>query len=252
MQRGMNSGGLMKERRGEMKRLIATGNTADVFEYEEGKVCKLFREDYSQPAIEREYHNAKQMKQLGIAVPACYGIITSHKRSGIIYERIEGKSLLEHCTETQDTTFLEETLVTLHTSILQNHTREVMSYKDFLIQLIPKDTSEGSVLVERINNLPEGDALCHGDFHPMNIMVTGHKEVFLIDFMNVCHGPWQYDVARTYFLISYDDIPNEAPHKQVFLQMKRQLADTYLEKMNVVYKEIEGLLAIIHACRQYE
>ena len=114
------------------------------------------------------------------------------------------------------------------------------------------DLREGEALIDQINNLPEGDYLCHGDFHPMNIMVTEQKEVFLIDFMNVCHGPWQYDVARTYFLISYDDIPDEAPHKQVLLQMKRQLAGNYLEKMNVAYKEIEDFLFIIYGCRQYE
>ncbi|MGL6173524.1 MAG: hypothetical protein ACRC1P_02840 [Cellulosilyticaceae bacterium] len=151
--------GELIERRGEMKSLIATGNTADVFEYGEDKVCKLFREGYSQLAIEREWHNANQIKQLDIAVPGCYGIITNDKRSGIIYERIDGKSLLAYCLETQDTTFLEDTLVTLHTRILQNHTREVMSYKDFLMQLIPKDTREGNVLIEQIKNLPEGDYL---------------------------------------------------------------------------------------------
>lgn len=35
--------------------MIGVGNTAEVFEYGEGKVCKLFFPGYPKDAVEREY-----------------------------------------------------------------------------------------------------------------------------------------------------------------------------------------------------
>ena len=34
---------------------MATGNTAEVFEYDEGKVCKLFKDGYPLDSIKREF-----------------------------------------------------------------------------------------------------------------------------------------------------------------------------------------------------
>ena len=38
-------------------KLIATGNTAEVFEYEEEKVLKLFKAGYPLELIQREFNN---------------------------------------------------------------------------------------------------------------------------------------------------------------------------------------------------
>lgn len=70
--------------------------------------------------------------------------------------------------------------------------------------------------------------------------------------MNVCCGPWQYDVARTYFLISNGDLPNEAENKEKILEMQREFAELYLKKMNVRYEEIADFISIISRCRKYE
>ena len=53
-----------------------------------------------------------------------------------------------------------------------------------------------------IDKLADGDTLCHGDFHPGNILLSGDG-AFIIDFMNVCCGNYLYDVART------GECPNE-------------------------------------------
>lgn len=66
--------------------------------------------------------------------------------------------------------------------------------------------------------MPDDDCLLHGDFHPNNILVMPNGTPVIIDFMNVCHGPALYDVARTYVLIKeYDG----------------SLADRYLKEIDV-------------------
>ena len=44
-------------------KLIATGNTAEVFEYEEDKVLKLFKAGYPLEQIQREFNNTVIMNR---------------------------------------------------------------------------------------------------------------------------------------------------------------------------------------------
>lgn len=46
---------------------------------------------------------------------------------------------------------------------------------------------ERKELLEMIDNLADGNALCHGDFHPGNIQMS-EGNIYVIDFMNVCKG----------------------------------------------------------------
>lgn len=63
-------------------KLIAKGNTAEVYDYEDNKICKLFYSGYSEDAIRREYNNAQIIKNenINIPVPICYGITKYKKR----------------------------------------------------------------------------------------------------------------------------------------------------------------------------
>ena len=60
----------------------------------------------------------------------------------------------------------------------------------------------------------------------------------MIDFANVCRGTKKYDIARSYFLME------EAGAKQ--------LAEIYLEKMQVNFVEIKEFYEVIAAVRKYE
>ena len=94
--------------------------------------------------------------------------------------------------------------------------------------------------------------MCHGDYHPGNVWVDTNGKVLVIDFMNVCHGPRQYDVASTYVLISEGDIQQEIHNRKEIGHMQKQLADIYLKKLNVSYNEISKYVSIIRRCRKYE
>lgn len=50
-------------------RVLGRGNTAEVIEQDNSKVCKLFYKGYPHSAIEREYNNAKLMETLDIPMP---------------------------------------------------------------------------------------------------------------------------------------------------------------------------------------
>lgn len=238
-------------------KLIGRGHTAEIYEYEEGKICKLFFNWNTEEAVNRECHNAMVIQKCVQAVPRCYGIIEQDGRKGIIYEQIKGKPLIEKYFEDGDGVFMLETLTEMQESILACHTKEVMSNKDFCAALVKhaclaKGLEVNEDEMKKIAELPDGDSLCHGDFHPFNVMVTKENKAYAIDFMNLCRGPREYDIARTYYLIRYGDVPKDAPNKNDIIKMQEELAESYLIRMNVRHKDIEKYIEVVKICRKYE
>jgi Ser/Thr protein kinase RdoA (MazF antagonist) len=55
-------------------------------------------------------------------------------------------------------------------------------------------------LLDRLTTSPDGDRLCHGDFHPFNILgQLGHETI--VDWLDASRGEPAADVCRSYVLI---------------------------------------------------
>lgn len=67
--------------------LLGKGNTAEVFEYKNGKVCKLFFEGYPHEYVGLEFKNAKEMYRNEIRVPKPFQIVMIENREGIKSEK---------------------------------------------------------------------------------------------------------------------------------------------------------------------
>lgn len=71
----------MVERQGEINmkygKLIGKGNTAAVYEWEEGTVLKLFDQGYPKNAVEREFQNAKAINGMSFAKPNVIRVVTA-------------------------------------------------------------------------------------------------------------------------------------------------------------------------------
>lgn len=67
--------------------------------------------------------------------------------------------------------------------------------------------------------------------------------------MNVCHGDYLYDVARTVYLVEYTPVPEGAKEKDMILKFKKSLADLYLLQMNVTREMIKDYLSVIIIAR---
>ena len=231
--------------------IIGVGNTATVFEWEEGKVLKLFYEGYPKEAVEREFHNAKAISDMDFAKPKAYEIIFRGEQMGIIYDRVQGESLLDWVMRTGDLQECAVYMAKLHKEIVKNRISNVPNYKDFLkynLVKVASTSSENKEVLEMLDKLLDGDTLCHGDFHPGNILICdGHTIV--IDFMNVCHGDFLYDIARTVFLLEFTPVPLEMDNREMILNFKKTLADLYLIQMNVTREAIQDYLSVIIAAR---
>jgi hypothetical protein len=67
--------------------------------------------------------------------------------------------------------------------------------------------------------------------------------------MNVCHGDFLYDVARTVFLVECTPAPADADDREMILRFKKTLADLYLIEMNVTREMIQDYLSVIISAR---
>jgi uncharacterized protein (TIGR02172 family) len=235
-------------------KIIGVGNTASVYEWEEGKVLKLFNQGYPNDAVENEYHNAMAIRDMNFAKPKAYEIISYEERKGIIYDSVEGETLLDRVMRTGDVQECAKYMGKLHKAIIQNEISNVTNYKDFLRYHLPNallPIDKQKKLLQMIDKLPNGNALCHGDFHPGNILISGGF-AYAIDFMNVCHGDFLYDVARTVFLVEYTPVPAETKDIDMLLHLKKTLTDLYLIQMNVTREMIQDYLTVIITVRKGE
>lgn len=230
-------------------KLIAKGNTAEVFEYCEDKVCKLFYPGYPLESVNVEFNNAKLLNNMKISVPMCYGQIYIDNRHGLIYEKVKGRNLIDYFTDPSSYNMVILTLVNTHKEILEHECSSLQSYKDFIRSII-KDRD--MVILKALDDLPDGNALCHGDFHPGNIMINNDGGIKIIDFMNICRGPKEYDIARTYYLVGYSSLPDDMDNIDAIQAIRRTLAEDYLGKMAIGKEDITPFLSIIERCHFYE
>jgi aminoglycoside phosphotransferase (APT) family kinase protein len=55
-------------------------------------------------------------------------------------------------------------------------------------------------LLDALHSQPEADRVCHGDFHPANLLISGN-EANIIDWIDASRGNPLADVARTSIIL---------------------------------------------------
>jgi Predicted aminoglycoside phosphotransferase len=185
---------------------IAQGRTAEIYLWDDGHVLKLYRDGCPADWVEYEARVASAIHEAGIPSPAIGEIVEVKSRHGLIYERLEGVSMLQDMNA-RPWLLLKHarSLANLHVQINQKSITGLPSYKDRLRYDINSSAHLGADLRDKtlalLEILPDGKNVCHGDFHPDNVILTKAGPI-VIDWMTASAGsPWT-DVARTNLLLS--------------------------------------------------
>ncbi|ABX43688.1 aminoglycoside phosphotransferase family protein [Lachnoclostridium phytofermentans] len=237
-------------------KMIGQGNTANVYEWEDGKVLKLFHQGYPINSVKKEYENAKRLNLMNFEKPMVYDIVAVSEQYGILYDKVNGISMFDWLMTTGDMKVCAQKIAQLQNRINENKANEFMDYKEFLQNNLQRVVlsgdmearKQGEEMLHLLTTLKDGENLCHGDYHPGNIFIEGDK-VSVIDFMNCCKGPREYDIARSLYLMQYSPIPQNMPGVEELLKAREQLADHYLNYMKVSRKELKDYLAVISVSR---
>ncbi len=196
--------------------IIGTGRTADVLSWGEGRVLKHFQPGRPAAKVEREFMVTRAAKAAGLPVPAAYELVAVEGRLGIVFERIEGVTMLKQFQSQPWKLFAATRLVAeLHAQVHGWPAPPEIPPLRLRIEARIEDAqglSEADKQIARrcLDRLPEGDALCHGDFHPDNILLTASGPV-IIDWGGGSRGDPLADVAQTIVLIQKESLPSETP-----------------------------------------
>ena len=184
---------------------IGAGRTAEVYDYKDDKVLKLFYSAFSTNIIEDEYLIAKNISTTTSLVPKVYDIVHTRNRTGIVYEKIKGEMLSDYLSgNIISTRKIIRKFVQTQRRISNINVENVPSHTNKLRQKITGSCllsdSEKEIVLKYLSIINNNE-LCHGDYHPENVFVDQNHDFKVIDWANMFVSNKYLDIARTYYLI---------------------------------------------------
>jgi Ser/Thr protein kinase RdoA (MazF antagonist) len=229
---------------GPLGAVIGAGKEAEIFEYGSA-VSKLYRSNAPKRAAFREGAILALVESFGLPVPQVHSVRQIGRRWGVIMSRAEGPSFAEAMLANRSllAAYLNE-MARLHLGIHSHAAVQLPGAKARLATDIVKaevlGTPQQDALLRRLADMPDGDRLCHGDFHPLNILGPLGRAI-IVDWPNASRGVPAADVCRSYVLIR-----SVAP----------DIADAYVEAYaavsNLDVQEVWAWLPLIAAARLAE
>jgi uncharacterized protein (TIGR02172 family) len=214
---------------------LAEGRMAEVFEYGEEHVLKLFRAEASQWDIDHEVHNSRIVYETGFDAPHVHKVIEVNNRPGIVFERIYGASMLALLM--QEPARIEEFACIFAEVHARMHTFQGAGLRSQRQKIVHRINSASALsqavrheLVRRVATLDDGIVVCHGDFHPENVLITASGPR-VIDWLDATSGSALADIARSILIL---DCTIHDPRKFIAGMSNRdalgQFRDTYLAR----------------------
>lgn len=219
----------------ERRRPLAEGRTAEVFAHGPDRVVKVLRPGFPDALGEQEAVAAALADRAAVGAPRFFGPTRVDGRFALVYERRDGVSMLERLVARPwQAGRLGARLGDLHAVM---HGATAASLPDFAAAvrraIAGAERHIGAETVaralERIERLPSGTALCHGDFHPGNVVISRTGPA-VIDWLTAGSGPPAADVARTLFLLRDGRVPPEmsAPRRAFVSMLRQRFSAAYL------------------------
>ena len=213
--------------------------------YRDGDLCyKVFAADYKKSDIFNEALNQTRVEETGLFIPKVHEVKKlDDGRLAIVMDYVEGKSLATLIAENpskrlQYVTRLIDIQLSMH-SLTSPELNKQRAKFDRKIDLSGLDATTRYELHVRLGGMPKHNKLCHGDFNPSNIIITGDGTPYIIDWAHATQGNSSADVARTYLLF--------------YLAGKKELGDKYLKlyckKSDTAIQYVQRWIPIVAASR---
>jgi len=189
----------------DLGRPLAIGGTAEIYDWEPGWILKLYFDRFGTEMADYEHRIATAISATGSLVPAVGKIINVNGRIGLLYQKCAGDQMGEDLARhpwrlVSYALTLAELRAEMHTKPIQADIPSLHSRLEHKIrEAKPLPGILRTAALEALETMPDGDRLCHGDFHLGNIMLGGTQPV-IIDWIDASIGSPLADVARTSIL----------------------------------------------------
>jgi len=208
---------------------LARGRTAEIYAWEQGQVLKLFYPSFAQSAVQYEADVARQVQATGLRVPAVGAVVEAAGRSGILYERIAGKPLMDQLRRQprQSARQLGELHAQVHAQLGATLPNQRQRLVRRITEAQPLPAELRAWVLDQLAAQPDGAQLCHGDFHPQNVLLTPNGPI-IIDWVDATQGNPLADIARTLTLLRFAGLSIRPVSRWFESQVRRWLSAVYL------------------------
>ncbi len=226
---------------------LGEGREAEVFAWSEGRALRLFRDGFARD-VEHERLAVAAARAGRIPTPLLHELLRVAGREGVVLDRVDGETQLELVgrkpwfllREARRTGRLHARLHALVAPAglqsLQERVRERIEHARAPGRL-------AAIALKAMADLPSASQLCHGDYHPGNLLVEASGRHVVIDWGGASAGPAEADVARTIVLLRLGTPDDPSPAIRVIARFARRLLITgYLRGYRSVTKLDESLL----------
>ncbi len=236
---------LVKQLEIKLDHRIGQGNTAEIYDIGSDKILKLFREGLPKAAVDTEYKVSVAVAEILDSVPKVYERVVAQGREGIVYEKLVGNDMLKEMLKgICKMNHYAKDLAHYHLQIQTSVESEIPTVKEKL----QNDIMRADMLSEEkkqkifayMEKLPDGNSLCHFDFHPGNVMIVQDTPYFL-DWMTGCKGDACADVMRTCIMLTYgEDIHQPWAARKIVSLFQHKICRQYIkEYLNISHKAWE-------------
>lgn len=234
---------------------LADGNTATVHELDADRVIKRFRAGVDREVAIREYTNTTVAYQAGLPVPEVRELTSIDGNPAIVLDRVEGETMLSVWRRRPwRVRGFARQLADLHATIHAVTAQGLRSYHTRV-----RDTIQGAEdlepgvrdrVLDQLDSLADGQALCHGDFHPGNVVIE--ESAMVIDWVDAAAGPPAADVARTLVVLRFGGNPAGVRARGLRWLFRRWYLRRYTSQTDVAVETIRAWEVPIAAARVTE
>lgn len=240
-------------------KLVGEGKVAEVFEYGEGRVLKLYRAGQPGSDARREAAVLDVLESAGIAAPRALDVAQFDGRWGVVMSYIAGRPFAGPMLE--DPASAAPYFAAMARLQVGIHATPGEALAPLKVRLARKIQASGLAdpvrrrLRDLLSAMPDGDRVLHGDFHPYNILGDLESAV-VVDWLDATSGPPAADICRSWLLmqtvsrdlaeayvaayLAISPVPRDAVFRWLPLLAAARLAEN-------VPEEVPGLIAMAEA-----
>ncbi len=243
----------------ELGERLFVGRTAEVYAWSDTEVIKLYQPWVSEDTARQERASTQAALDLGISVPEVGDIVSVDGRPGLVLEHIRGVTMMSRiesdvsragCFARQ----LAEIHVAISSVVADSRLPEQSAVLHTKIARCESLTEPGrQKALASLTQMPRGNRLCHGDFHPGNVILSGDGPV-VIDWIDASRGNPVADLARSsiLFMGHIAITPCSSAVRCAMELFHSTYRDIYMRRTNIDRGEYATWLPIVATARLSE
>jgi aminoglycoside phosphotransferase (APT) family kinase protein len=229
-----------------MSRTIIVERPNKTIYLEDGKVYKVMGPEYPASDVFNEALNLAAAGETGLRTPKILEVTRVEGKWAIVWEYVEGATLLE-LMKKEPGRFGEylDRFVDIQLEMHRHSATRLPVLTEKMHRKIRSSGLGAEIRYElhtRLDSMPRHAKLCHGDFNPGNIVITGDGQACIIDWSHASQGNASADAAQTWLIFSF---------YQDLLPGNQDLAEKYLKlfcgKSGIPRQYVEKWISIVSA-----